>query len=272
MDYLQIQNLEIFAHHGLFSAEKELGQKFVLSLDIGYDMTQAATQMDLEASIHYGLLSQEVTDWFQESSEDLIETVAYKLLERIFNQYPIIKEITITLKKPWAPVHLPLETCAIRLKRKKEIAFIGLGSNLGDKVLNLKAALEKLKAAGLTIQKESSILKTKPWGGVPQDDFANQVIQVETWWTAETLLETLLRIELDMGRVRDIHWGPRIIDLDLLFLGQETHYSDSLILPHPYLAERSFVLESLREIAPHFIHPVLKKSLTQLYQEVSDRS
>lgn len=271
MDYLHIKNLEIFAHHGVFPAEKELGQKFVISLELGYDMTRAATELDLEASVHYGILSQQLTDWFQETSEDLIETVAYKLVDRIFSHYPIVQDISLTLKKPWAPVHLPLETCAISLHRKKETVFIGLGSNMGNKVGNLKTAIEHLEKAGLTITKQSIILQTEPWGGVEQEDFANQVLQVETWWTAEKLLETLLTIELEMGRVREVHWGPRIIDLDLLLFGQETHYSDNLILPHPYLAERAFVLESLNEIAPHFIHPILQKPLRQLYQEVTDQ-
>lgn len=270
MDQLHIQNLEVFAYHGVFPAEKELGQKFILSVDLSYDMSRAATELDLEASVHYGILSQQLTDWCQEKSEDLIETLAYKLIERIFQHYPLVQEVTLTVKKPWAPVHLPLETCAITLHRKKEPAFIGLGSNMRDKTANLQIALEKLVAAGLTITKQSSILQTEPWGGVEQDSFANQVVQVETWWTAEKLLDILLAIELDMGRVREVHWGPRIIDLDLLFLGQEVSYSDKLILPHPYVEERAFVLESLNEIAPHFIHPVLRKPLRRLYQEVQN--
>ncbi|KXT74684.1 Dihydroneopterin aldolase / 2-amino-4-hydroxy-6-hydroxymethyldihydropteridine pyrophosphokinase [Streptococcus sp. DD10] len=217
MDQLHIQNLEIFAHHGLFPPEKELGQKFIISLDLTYDMTRAATEIDLEASIHYGVLCQQLTDWCQEESEDLIETVAYKLIERIFSHYPIVSETTLTLKKPWAPVHLPLETCSITLHRKRRKAFIGLGSNLGNKVKNLQTAIQKLQESGLTVMKQSSVLATEPWGGVEQDSFANQVIEVETWWTADKLLDTLLTIENRMGRVREIHWGPRIIDLDLLF-------------------------------------------------------
>lgn len=272
MDTLHIQNLEIFAHHGLFPAEKELGQKFVISAAIHYDMTKAATELDLDASIHYGILCQQLTDWCQEKSEDLIETVAYKLLERIFDHYPLVSEISLTLKKPWAPVHLPLETCAISLHRKKETAFIGLGSNMGDKEKNLELAIQRLQEAGLGLTKKSSLILTEPWGGVEQDSFANQVIEVETWWTAEKLLDTLLAIELDMGRVRQIHWGPRLIDLDLLFLGQETHYSDKLILPHPYVAERDFVLQSLDEIAPHFIHPILQRPIRNLYQQVKEQA
>lgn len=98
MDQLQIKDLEIFAYHGLFPSEKELGQKFVISAILSYDMTKAATDLDLTASVHYGELCQQWTTWFQETTEDLIETVAYKLVERTFEAYPLVQEIKLELK------------------------------------------------------------------------------------------------------------------------------------------------------------------------------
>ena len=268
MDQLRIKNLEIFAYHGLFPSEKELGQKFIIDASLSYDMTKAATELDLESSIHYGELCQQWTAWFQETTEDLIETVAYKLVERTFANYPIVQEIELELKKPWAPVHLPLDTCSVTIRRLKQRAFIALGSNMGDKTANLKQAIEKMRARSIHVLKESSVITTEPWGGVEQDSFANQVLEVETWLPAPILLETLLDIELEMGRVREVHWGPRLIDLDLLFVEGQVIYTDDLILPHPYIAERLFVLESLQEIAPHFIHPVLGQPIRRLYQEL----
>ena len=91
---------------------------------------------------------------------------------------------------------------------------------------------------------------------------------METWLPAPILLENLLAIESEMGRVREVLWGPRLIDLDLLFMEDQVIYNDNLILPHPYVAERLFVLESLQEIAPHFIHPVLGQPIRHLYQEL----
>ena len=268
MDQLRIKNLEIFAYHGLFPSEKELGQKFIIDASLSYDMTKAATELDLESSIHYGELCQQWTAWFQETTEDLIETVAYKLVERTFANYPIVQEIELELKKPWAPVHLPLDTCSVTIRRRKQRAFIALGSNMGDKTANLKQAIEKMRARSIHVLKESSVITTEPWGGVEQDSFANQVLEVENWLPAPILLETLLDIELEMGRVREVHWGPRLIDLDLLFVEDQVIYTDDLILPHPYIAERLFVLESLQEIAPHFIHPVLGQPIRRLYQEL----
>ena len=136
---------------------------------------------------------------------------------------------------------------------------------MGDKQANLKQAVEKMRARGIHILKESNVLATEPWGGVEQDNFTNQVVEVETWLPAPVLLETLLAIEAELGRVREIHWGPRLIDLDLLFVEDQVIYTDKLILPHPYIAERLFVLEPLQEIAPHFIHPTLKQPIRNLY-------
>ena len=165
MDQLQIKDLEIFAYHGLFPSEKELGQKFVISARLSYDMTRAATELDLTASVHYGELCQQWTTWFQESTEDLIETVAYKLVEHTFETYPLVQEIELELKKPWAPVHLPLDTCSVTIHRRKQRAFIALGSNMGDKQANLEQAIDKLRTRGIHILKESSVLTTDPWGG-----------------------------------------------------------------------------------------------------------
>lgn len=139
---------------------------------------------------------------------------------------------------------------------------------MGDKTANLEQAIDKMRASGIHVLKESSVITTEPWGGVEQDSFANQVIEVETWLPAPILLETLLAIESEMGRVREVHWGPRLIDLDLLFVEDQVIYTDALILPHPYIPERLFVLESLQEIAPHFIHPVLGQPIRHLYRQL----
>ena len=139
---------------------------------------------------------------------------------------------------------------------------------MGDKQANLQEAIEKMQTKGIRILKESSVMITEPWGGVEQDSFVNQVVEVETWLPAQVLLGTLLEIESEMGRIREVHWGPRLIDLDLLFMEDEVIYTDDLILPHPYVAERLFVLESLQEIAPHFVHPVLNKPIRSLYEDL----
>ena len=268
MDQLRIKDLEVYAYHGVFGAEKELGQRFVLDVILDYDMSRAAATADLTASIHYGELAHDLTVWCQESKEDLIETLAYKLLDRIFLKHPMVQKVSLEVKKPWAPVPLPLETCSVRLERQKRRIFIGLGSNLGDKEANLAAAREKMAQGKIQILQASSMIETQPWGGVDQKAFLNQVVEAESWLNPQELIQTLLTIEADLGRVREVKWGPRLIDLDILYIDQEHIYSPDLIVPHPYVAERAFVLQSLVEIAPHFVDPVQRKSIRQLWDEV----
>lgn len=267
MDRLRIKDLVVYANHGVFAAEKELGQRFILDVELYYDMTEAAKLGNLEASVHYGELAQSLTEWCQAESYDLIETLAYRLIEKTFQAYPLVKEMSLEVKKPWAPIPLPLDRASIRLVRKKRKVFIGLGSNQGDKEALLADAKRKMEDLGITILQASSLLRTQPWGGVDQDDFLNQVIEVETWLEPDELMTSLLEIERQLGRVREVKWGPRTIDLDILFIDREVHYSPHLIVPHPYLAERAFVLESLQEIAPHFVDPHSGKSIRHLWEE-----
>ena len=268
MDQLRIKDLEVYAYHGVFPAEKELGQRFVLDLWVDYEMTRAARTGDLDASIHYGILAEQLTEWMQAEKIDLIETVAFQLVQKIFESYAFVEKVRLELKRPWAPVPLPLATCSVTIEREKKRAFIGVGTNMGDKQLQLETALEKIKDRGIHLLQTSTRIETEPWGGVEQDTFLNQVAEVETWMTPEDLLETLLAIEKEMGRVREVKWGPRVIDLDLLYMEDTICYSPSLILPHPYVAERAFVLESLNEIAPHFVDPVQRKPIRQLWDAV----
>ena len=265
MDRLRIKDLEVYAYHGLFPAEKELGQRFVLDVELYYDMSLSARTGQLEASVHYGELAEYLTKWCQEESIDLIESLAHKLIAKTFKTYPLIQEISLEVKKPWAPIALPLDRASVRLHRKKRRVFIGLGSNQGSKEALLREARQKMEAAGLVVLSASSFLETKPWGGVDQEDFLNQVLEVETWLEPADLMTLLLQIEAELGRVREIKWGPRTIDLDILYIDQEHHYSPHLIVPHPYVAQRDFVLESLAEIAPHFTDPRSGKSMQELF-------
>lgn len=153
---------------------------------------------------------------------------------------------------------------------KKHLAFLLLGGNLGDRKSNLeKAALLIEKKIGL-ITAKSALYETKPWGKTDQPDFLNQVLMLETEQNPELILKAALTIEQEMGRVRIEKWGARLIDIDLLYVENQILNSKNLILPHPGIAQRRFVLEPLAEIAPDFIHPVLKKSHRQLLNECLD--
>ncbi|MGE5403643.1 MAG: 2-amino-4-hydroxy-6-hydroxymethyldihydropteridine diphosphokinase [Candidatus Saccharibacteria bacterium] len=135
-------------------------------------------------------------------------------------------------------------------------AYIGLGTNLGDREQNLRQAREMLtQIRGCRVLQFSSIYSTAPWGKVDQPDFFNQVGSLETELDAHELLHALLGIERAMGRERREKWGPRLIDLDLLLFGDEIIDQPELKVPHPYLEARAFVLMPLLEIEPELILP-----------------
>ncbi|AJG40763.1 2-amino-4-hydroxy-6-hydroxymethyldihydropteridine pyrophosphokinase [Thermotoga sp. RQ7] len=148
---------------------------------------------------------------------------------------------------------------------------IALGSNLGDREMNLKTAIVKMKERGMYIEKLSSFVETEPYGYTDQPKFLNAVCLVETDLSPRTLLNTLLEIEREMGRVRTVKWGPRVIDLDIVFYENLIVNEEGLIIPHPDAHNRLFVLEPLSEIAPDLVHPVLKKTVQELLIELKQR-
>jgi len=145
--------------------------------------------------------------------------------------------------------------------------FIGIGSNLGDKTANCARAVELLAAAGIIPVKKSSLRQTEPWGVKEQPEFINMAIMAETRLSPGELLLELKNIEKQMGRVETIRWGPRCIDLDILFYNDMIVTEKDLCIPHPLLHKREFVLLPLAEIAPDKWHPVLKKTVRALMEE-----
>lgn len=149
------------------------------------------------------------------------------------------------------------------------IAYIGLGSNVGDRQANCRKALDALASAGRVIA-VSSFYRTEPVGYRDQEAFINAVVALETDLSPRELLAECLRIEERLGRTRGLRWGPRTIDLDILLYGDRVVEEPELTIPHPRLALRRFVLEPLAEIAPAARHPVLKKTMKHLLRELRD--
>ena len=150
-------------------------------------------------------------------------------------------------------------------------AYVALGTNLGNLRENLDEALKRLAVQGLNITKVSTYIDTDPYGVTDQPRFLNAVCEVRTELSAQALLKMLLATELEMGRVRLRHWGERIIDLDLIFYGDEVINAPNLVVPHPDMQNRDFVLRPLAEIAPGKMHPVLHKTLAELWQNLQKK-
>lgn len=149
--------------------------------------------------------------------------------------------------------------------------YLLLGTNLGNRFQHLKDAQEQLLKSVGRINSASNIYNTAAWGKENQNDYLNQVLEIETTLSPETLLATILHIEQALGRKRKITWEPRIIDIDILFYEQHICASEKLTIPHPFIPKRRFVLTPLAEIIPNFVHPFLKKTISQLLEECPDK-
>ncbi len=148
--------------------------------------------------------------------------------------------------------------------------FLLLGSNLGDRNAYMQQAVKAIEDEVGNIVKTSSVYETQAWGKTNFPDYLNQVVLLQTDLPAQTILQKILHIEWTIGRVREEKWGPRIIDIDILFYGDEIINEPLLKVPHPELHNRRFTLEPLAEIAPDMVHPVLHKTVLQLKNELSD--
>jgi dihydroneopterin aldolase/2-amino-4-hydroxy-6-hydroxymethyldihydropteridine diphosphokinase len=155
-----------------------------------------------------------------------------------------------------------------------EKVFIGLGGNVGNVSENFDTAIEKIKELIGPVIKQSSLYKTEPWGNKNQDDFLNQVVCVETNLKPDKVLKNILAVEKIMGRNRnkDNQFAPRTIDIDILFYGKKIINRNNLIIPHPRLHLRNFVLTPLMEIAPDLMHPILNKKIKDLFKNNTDLS
>ena len=185
-------------------------------------------------------------------------------------RYPLLKGVTLEIKKPWAPIGLPMETVAVKITRFWHRAYLGLGSNLGDKKAYLDRAVEALnETPGCRVEKVSSYHVTAPYGGVEQEDFLNGCLALDTLLPPQELLERLHEIEAEAHRERTVRWGPRTLDLDILLYDDLILETDDLILPHVEMHKRGFVLNPLKEIAPNKRHPILKQTVTELAAALS---
>jgi 2-amino-4-hydroxy-6-hydroxymethyldihydropteridine diphosphokinase len=151
------------------------------------------------------------------------------------------------------------------------IAYIGVGSNVGNREANCRKAFELLGETGRVIS-VSSLYCTEPVGYKEQEDFINAVVSIETDLSARELLSACRAIEGRLGRKRTLRWGPRTIDLDILLYGDQMINQSNLVIPHPLMAMRKFVLVPLVEVAPGAVHPILHKTAEQLLRELKDTS
>ena len=256
LDEIRIEDLEVFANHGVFPEENVLGQKFLVSAVLYTDTRRAGRTDDLTASIHYGEVCAFI-DRYLRAEELLLNTQN-------------LRKVRIEIKKPWAPVGLPLKTVSVSIEREWHDVIIALGSNMGDREGYLNGAVEKLNAVrGCRVKKVSDFIETPPYGVTDQADFLNGCLEMETLMYPHELLDELHRIEKEAGRERIIRWGPRTLDLDIIFYDDMILQDDDLCIPHVEMHKREFVLKPLCGIAPYKRHPVTGKTVKEMLDEVN---
>lgn len=271
MDTIHIENLEIYAYHGVNPEETALGQKFILTLDLMGDFQLAGQTDDLTKTIHYGDVCHFAEKLFLEKTHLLIEACASSMLEGLFNKFPLVQKISLELKKPWAPIGSHLDYASVKMEKEWQRAFLGIGSNMGNKLKNIEASIAALNDNKNRVTQVSKHYVTRPWGLEEQDDFLNCAVELQTLLSPMELLKKLQSIENSLERTREIKWGPRTIDLDILLFENMITDNKDLVIPHPYLEKRMFVLTPLTDIAPFVVHPLLNKRIIRLRDECARR-
>lgn len=269
MDQIIVEDLQVYAYHGVYPKENEEGQNFYVSVILDTDTRAAGMADDLGLSTNYGVVCRFLHTFLTEHTYKLIETAAERASEALLLQFPHVRQVTMEIKKPEAPITVPFGSVSVKIVRGWRRAYVACGSNIGDKRAHLRAAVDALTAdSKCRMLRVSDWMETTPYGGVEQANYLNGVFALETLYTPEELLEKLHKIEKAEARERKERWGPRTLDLDILLYEGTVMDTESLTIPHRDMKNRDFVLKPLAQIAPYEIHPVFGKSIAELYEEL----
>ena len=268
MTTIKISDLEIFANHGVLEEENILGQKFILSIELDIPTTG---RDNLDDTIDYGKVCEFAEKFLQKKTYNLIETAASKLAKRIMLNFPKAARVLVEIKKPWAPVKMHVGYVSAKAEASWHKAYIAVGSNLGDRRQHVNRAKDAIDdSIYCKMIKTAPLIETKPVGYTNQNDFLNGCIEMQTLLEPFELLDFLHKIEDSDGRTRDVHWGPRTIDLDIIFYDDMILSTPVLTIPHKEMTKRYFVLKPLSDIAPHMRHPSDGRSVLELLRSLDN--
>ena len=261
MDRILIDDLRVMTVIGALPHEREIAQPIRIDLSIGVDLHEAGRSDELNATVHYGLVCERITEMARESKDILLERLAAKVADVVL-EFDLVDEVEVKITKLRPPVPEAVESTAVIITRTRaeaaapplvsHTAYIALGSNLGDRERYLRFAVRELG----NVVAMSQVFETAPIGGPEnQGAFLNMVVQIETPIDPYALIRRCQRIEANALRQRIVHWGPRTLDVDVLFYDDVNITSEHLTLPHPRIFERRFVLAPLSEVAPQLCPP-----------------
>ncbi len=266
MDIITIEKLKVYAYHGVFEEEKKDGQVFYVSARLHLDVRKASRNDDLSKTVNYDSVAHLIDETVRSEKYDLIETVAETVATEILLKFPVIRTVDVKISKPEAPIELEFSDVSVEISRSRHTAYLGIGSNLGDRESYLDFAVEQLgKDELISVERVSDYINTEPVGLVEQPDFLNGVVEISTIYSPHQLLHVINDIENEAGRERIVHWGPRTLDIDILLFDDVITADEKLKIPHPEMTNREFVLKPLNQIAPYAYHPIYRKTMEELY-------
>ena len=255
-DHIYVNGLRLMALVGVLPHERDALQPVQIDVDLEVDLSEAGVTDNLDDTANYGEISNAIAEVVRTSSDILLERLAARIADRVLHfDHVEVADVMVTKLRP--PIPEDLVSSAVRIVRSRvdmrvparHRAIVALGSNLGDRAAYLRFGLDRLS----NVVAQSQVFETDPVGGPDnQGPYLNMVAVVDTDLDPFAMLRRLLQIESEAHRVRVERWGPRTLDLDLLFYDDYTIESEELTIPHPRFAERRFVLEPLSEVAVEF--------------------
>ncbi len=270
-DRIVVQGIHGIGHHGVFEHERRDGQDFLVDVAIERDLRRPGRSDDLRDTVHYGEVATAVVRRITGEPFDLIEALAEVIASDILGDESV-DAVEVVVHKPQAPVGVPVSDVRVEIRRERGTrVVIALGSNVGDRVATLTEAVEQLAdVPRLTLTGVSDLIESDPFGGPDQPAYLNGVVLATFAGSPSALLRALHAIEHQNGRTREIRWGARTLDLDLVQFGvpgsDRERLSDTaaLLLPHPRAHERNFVLAPWAQLdsaatlrlGPTVSHPV----------------
>ncbi|WEV76740.1 2-amino-4-hydroxy-6-hydroxymethyldihydropteridine diphosphokinase [Janibacter cremeus] len=257
-DRISLLGVRAFGHHGVLAQEKREGQEFVVDVVLNLDLAPAGTSDDLARTVNYAEVGADVVARVEGPSLDLIESLAEQIAGDALAR-PGVHTVEVTVHKPSAPVGVPFGDVTVAVERRRAVpVVIALGANLGDPERRLDAAIDDL-AGDLDAVRRAPFVTTDPVGGPDQPRYTNTVLLATTALAPAALLARLHAVEARHGRVREVRWGARSLDLDLIQYGDPATGTDvvsdepQLTLPHPRAHERGFVLAPWARIDPEAV-------------------
>jgi dihydroneopterin aldolase/2-amino-4-hydroxy-6-hydroxymethyldihydropteridine diphosphokinase len=273
-DRINVQGVSAVGYHGVFEFEKREGQEFRVDVELTVDHSWASLTDDVRWTVNYATVAEIAHQAIVGPPFDLIETLADQIAREVVLLAGVL-DVAVTVHKPSAPISVPFESVSVTRMRTSNLTSsvrvaLGIGSNMGNRLGHLQSVLDSLNAASdINVVDVSPVYETAPVGGPDQDSYLNAVVIINTALSPQEILDFAHDCEIRAGRVRDVRWGPRTLDVDILAYGALSSDDEKLTLPHPRIAQRGFVLMPWADVDPMF-SPIDSATVEELAKRIGD--